>query len=72
MKILPMHGNNLLRDLLTEGDSEEEEEGETDSTKDYSDGDSSEVRVKAVKKRGGGFSALAESMSKLVDELFVS
>ena len=54
-----MRGNNLLHDLLTEDDSEEEEEGETDSTKDYSDGDSSEVRVKAVKKRGGDFSALA-------------
>ena len=68
MKILSVHGNNQLRDLLTEDDSEEEE-GETDSTKDYGGGDSSSVQVKAVRKRS---STLAESVSKLMDELLVS
>ena len=71
MKILPTYKTNMLRDLLSEFDGEEEDEEEEDQVDN--DGGSSSVTVKTAKRTSADVSdTLAESLSNLMEELFVS
>ena len=71
MKILPAYKTNVLRDLLSEFDSEEEDEEEEDQVDN--DGGSSSVTVKTAKRTSADVSdTQAESLSNLVEELLVS
>lgn len=70
MKILPTYKTNMLRDLLSEFDGEEEDEEEEDQV---DNGGSSSVTVKTAKRTSADVSdTLAESLSNLMEELFVS
>ena len=66
VKILPANKNNLLRDLLSEFDGEGEVEDKEVKDQVGNDGDSSSVSTKTGKRTS------AESLSNLIEELFVS
>ena len=69
VKILPVYKNNLLRDLLSEFDGEGEVEDEEVKDQVDNDGDSSSVTTKTVKRTSAD--TLTESLSNLVEELFI-
>ena len=73
VKILPANKNNLLRDLLSEFDGEGEVEDKEVKDQVGNDGDSSSVSTKTGKRTSADVSdTLAESLSNLIEELFVS